>query len=88
LIITFPQVYHAGFSHGFNVSEAVNLAMPEWIPSAKQATSDYARDGSFKKCTFPFEWLIFENIRKINQLNFSREAKDQVRSIEITLNIN
>jgi len=78
LIITFPQVYHAGFSHGFNVSEAVNIAMPAWIPNAKQATSDYARDGSFKKCTFPYEWLIFENIRKINQLKFSREARDQL----------
>jgi len=77
--LTFPKVYHAGFSHGFNVSEAVNLAVPEWIPELKSATVDYARDGNFKKCTFPYEWILLENARKINDLNFSREAREQVK---------
>jgi hypothetical protein len=77
-IITFPRVYHAGFSHGFNISEAVNIATPDWIPFAKMAMKDYAQDGFFKKGSFPFEWLIMENVKKIREFDFTLEAKKQV----------
>jgi len=77
-IITFPKVYHAGFSHGFNVAEAVNIATPDWIPFANIAMKDYANDGFSKKGSFPYEWLIVENVKKINELDFSLEAKKQV----------
>ncbi len=77
-IITFPKVYHAGFSHGFNISEAVNIATPDWIPYAKQAMQDYAEDGFLKKGSFPYEWLIIENIKRIHEFFFTPDARKEV----------
>ncbi|ORX93156.1 JmjC-domain-containing protein [Basidiobolus meristosporus CBS 931.73] len=31
-VITFPQGYHAGFSHGLNFGEAVNFCPKDWLP--------------------------------------------------------
>lgn len=40
-VITLPQAYHAGFSHGFNTAEAVNFVLSEWLPYAKLANERY-----------------------------------------------
>jgi len=40
-VITFPQAYHAGFSHGFNCGEAVNFALADWFPFGAAACKRY-----------------------------------------------
>lgn len=44
-IITFPKAYHAGFSHGFNCGEAVNIVDIEWLKFYKPAIQEYAKNG-------------------------------------------
>eukprot|EP00599_Poterioochromonas_sp_BG-1_P007151 CAMPEP_0173148590 /NCGR_PEP_ID=MMETSP1105-20130129/9812_1 /TAXON_ID=2985 /ORGANISM="Ochromonas sp., Strain BG-1" /LENGTH=537 /DNA_ID=CAMNT_0014063277 /DNA_START=92 /DNA_END=1705 /DNA_ORIENTATION=- len=49
-IVTFPRSYHAGFSYGFNVGEAVNFSILDWIPSGSEALEKYravARESAF-----------------------------------------
>ena len=40
-IVTLPQGYHTGFSHGHNVAEAVNFVLPDWLPYAVKAMLRY-----------------------------------------------
>lgn len=56
--MTFPKVYHGGFSHGFNCGEAVNIATTEWLRYYREAVDDYALKGHHKKVSFPITWLL------------------------------
>lgn len=42
-IITFPRGYHAGFSNGYCVGEAVNFAMHDWYQFGADAAMRYRR---------------------------------------------
>lgn len=38
-MVTRAAGYHSGFNHGFNIAEAVNFALPEWIDIARNASA-------------------------------------------------
>ena len=40
-VVTFPKAFHAGFSYGFNVGEAVNFATPDWYKQGTEADERY-----------------------------------------------
>ncbi|PBL02905.1 hypothetical protein ARMGADRAFT_955558 [Armillaria gallica] len=40
-VITFPKSYHAGFNHGLNFNEAVNFALPDWLPHGRDCVQRY-----------------------------------------------
>ncbi|WOG86542.1 hypothetical protein DCAR_0205753 [Daucus carota subsp. sativus] len=41
-VITFLKAYHAGFSHGFNCAEAVNVSTGDWFSFGAAASQRYA----------------------------------------------
>lgn len=44
-VVTMPNAMHAGLNTGFNVAEAVNLAIPEWLPHGSDIIEKYIRTG-------------------------------------------
>ncbi|CAE6467287.1 unnamed protein product [Rhizoctonia solani] len=40
-VVTLPKAYHAGFNHGLNFNEAVNFALPEWLPLGLECAKRY-----------------------------------------------
>lgn len=47
-IVTFPGSYHFGFNVGYNVAEATNFAVPEWIPFGEAAKVCLCRPDSVR----------------------------------------
>lgn len=42
-MITFPRSYHAGFSCGYCLGEAVNFATRDWVPFGADCVARYRR---------------------------------------------
>ena len=42
-MITFPEGYHAGFSTGHNIAEAVNFTAPGWINAGLRCYESYRK---------------------------------------------
>ena len=56
-VVTFPRAYHAGFSHGFNVGEAVNFCTLDWFPFGQECHLRYSRYVGWLKCGDILLWL-------------------------------
>ncbi len=46
IVITYPKAYHAGFNQGYNLNEAVNFALPDWMEYGLESVQRYQ---SFRK---------------------------------------
>jgi histone demethylase JARID1 len=77
-VLTFPGSYHAGFSTGLNIGEAVNFVSKSWFDYGIKCQEIYRRSRE-KIPVFPLDWLIIENIRNITKLNIDLETKIKLR---------
>lgn len=60
-VVTLPGSYHAGFSTGLNIGEAVNFASADWIKYGLKCRQIYGKT-RFRIPVFPMEWLVVKNI--------------------------
>lgn len=61
MIITFPEAFHAGYSEGWNVAEAVNFALMDWIPFGMKAVQRYRR---MKTPIFSMDKLVWNMVKQ------------------------
>ena len=81
-IVTFPKAYHCGFSYGFNVGEAVNFALPDWLPFGFEADSKYRNVP--RTSVFSHVRLLFTLLHYCNELN-GPGKRELFRQLEVVL---
>lgn len=79
-VITFPRSYHAGFSHGFNCGEAVNLALIDWFPFGAAASKRY--EFLNRVALLPHEELLCKETMNLAGTRFSEERRHSSLSVE------
>ena len=73
-ILTLPGSYHAGFSTGLNIGEAVNFATRAWFEYGPKCQEIYRRTRE-KIPVFPIEWLVTENIRNLGTVKIDAPTR-------------
>lgn len=63
-VITFPRAYHSGFNHGFNCAEAVNFALPDWLPYGERCVALYRQ--FCKQPIFSHDQLLIMTAKEYN----------------------
>lgn len=72
--MTLPGSYHAGFSTGMNIGEAVNFATRAWFDFGPKCQELYRRTRE-KIPVFPIEWLVTENIRNLKHVKIDAASR-------------
>ena len=86
-VITFPKAYHGGFSLGYNVGEAVNFAMMDWLSVGRLCRNRYRRDNrdpviAHDKLVFALGAIDLVNIKSPRDLNVLLQELIILRSEE------
>lgn len=79
-ILTFPGAYHAGFSTGLNIGEAVNFVCKSWFDYGLKCQEIY-RKSREKIPVFPIDWLLVENIMNLDKVDLDLETRIRMRDI-------
>jgi histone demethylase JARID1 len=77
-IVTYPGSYHAGFSTGLNIGEAVNFATKTWFEYGRKCQDIYRRSRE-RIPVFPIEWVLTQNILNLDKVNLDQESLIKVR---------
>jgi hypothetical protein len=77
-VLTFPGSYHAGFSTGLNIGEAVNFVTKSWFDYGFKCQDIYRKTRE-KIPVFPIDWLLVENINHIDEVSLDLETKIRLR---------
>ena len=70
-VVTWPRAYHAGFSHGHNVGEAVNFGTAEWVAAGRSAVEGYARGVGKRDAVFSHDRMVVDTAR-----DFARRLRE------------
>lgn len=60
IVITFPRAYHSGFSHGFNIGEAVNFATCDWLKWGRVSLTNYFNRKAKRLPLFSQDLMIYK----------------------------
>ena len=83
-IVTFPKAFHGGFSLGFNCGEAVNFALPDWIPFGRDASETYRK--SQRAPSISNERLLMQVARNPTDLKDVESCEILIKDLQRTMN--
>ncbi|KAJ3106526.1 hypothetical protein HDU97_006119 [Phlyctochytrium planicorne] len=78
-VVTFPRAYHAGFNQGFNFAEAVNFALPNWLPFGLNCVSRYRQ--FHKQPVFSHDELIIATFKKDSSITTAVWLHEELKSL-------
>ena len=73
-VLTLPGSYHAGFSTGLNIGEAVNFATKSWFDHGVMCQEIYRKTRE-QIPVFPVDWLIVENIVNLEKIDLDKQTR-------------
>lgn len=68
-VITLPRVFHAGFNHGFNIAESINLAPSCWVPHSRIAAINYRN--CKRPTAFSHDKIFCNAVEHLEEFDFS-----------------